>query len=45
MDAAVRCALAGPKPDLADARKYLYASGLSTRPGVAARPGHGRAPR
>jgi TPP-dependent pyruvate/acetoin dehydrogenase alpha subunit len=36
LDAAVRFALAGQKPDLADARKYLYASGLRTRPGVAA---------
>jgi pyruvate dehydrogenase E1 component alpha subunit len=35
--AAVRFALAGPKPDPADAREYLYASGLQTRPGVAAR--------
>jgi pyruvate dehydrogenase E1 component alpha subunit len=35
--AAVRFALAGPRPDPADAREYLYASGLQTRPGVAAR--------
>jgi acetoin:2,6-dichlorophenolindophenol oxidoreductase subunit alpha len=44
MEAAVQCALAGPKPDLADARKYLYASGLRTRPGVAARPEQGKEP-
>jgi acetoin:2,6-dichlorophenolindophenol oxidoreductase subunit alpha len=37
VEAAVRFALAGPKPDPADAREYLYASGLQTRPGVAAR--------
>jgi pyruvate dehydrogenase E1 component alpha subunit len=37
IEAAVRFALAGPKPDPADAAEYLYASGLSTRPGVAAR--------
>jgi pyruvate dehydrogenase E1 component alpha subunit len=38
LDAAVRFALAGQKPDPADAREYLYASGLRTRPGVAVRP-------
>jgi TPP-dependent pyruvate/acetoin dehydrogenase alpha subunit len=37
VEAAVRFALSGPKPDPADARQYLYASGLQTRPGVAAR--------
>jgi TPP-dependent pyruvate/acetoin dehydrogenase alpha subunit len=37
VEAAVRFALASPKPDPADARQYLYASGLQTRPGVAAR--------
>jgi len=37
VEAAVRFALAGPKPDPADARQYLYASGLQTRPGVATR--------
>ena len=37
MAAAVRFALAGPKPDPADSREYLYASGLRTRPGVAVR--------
>jgi acetoin:2,6-dichlorophenolindophenol oxidoreductase subunit alpha len=45
VEEAVRSALAGPKPDLADARKYLYASGMRTRPGVAARPEQGKAPR
>jgi pyruvate dehydrogenase E1 component alpha subunit len=45
MDEAVRYALAGPKPDLADARKYLYASGTRTRPGVAVRPEQRRTPR
>lgn len=35
LDAAVEFALAGPKPDPADARQYLYASGLRTRPGIA----------
>jgi TPP-dependent pyruvate/acetoin dehydrogenase alpha subunit len=34
--AAVRFALAGPKPDPGQAGEYLYASGLRTRPGVAA---------
>jgi TPP-dependent pyruvate/acetoin dehydrogenase alpha subunit len=42
LEAAVRFALAGPKPDPADALEYLYASGLRTRPGVAARPGRVR---
>jgi TPP-dependent pyruvate/acetoin dehydrogenase alpha subunit len=37
VEGAVRFALSGPKPDPADARQYLYASGLQTRPGVAAR--------
>jgi TPP-dependent pyruvate/acetoin dehydrogenase alpha subunit len=37
VEAAVRFALASPKPDPADARAYLYASGLQTRPGVATR--------
>lgn len=37
VEAAVAFALAGPKPDPADALKYLYTSGLQTRPGVAAR--------
>ena len=37
LDEAVRFALAGRKPEPADAREYLYASGLRTRPGVAAR--------
>jgi pyruvate dehydrogenase E1 component alpha subunit len=37
VEAAVRFALAGPRPDPADAGQYLYASGLRTRPGVAAR--------
>jgi TPP-dependent pyruvate/acetoin dehydrogenase alpha subunit len=37
IEAAVRFALAGPKPDPAAAGDYLYASGLRTRPGVAAR--------
>ena len=36
--AAVQFALAGRKPDPADGQDYLYASGLRTRPGVAARP-------
>ena len=36
IEAAVRFALAGPKPDPAAAGEYLYASGLRTRPGVAA---------
>ncbi|HEX9033665.1 MAG TPA: thiamine pyrophosphate-dependent dehydrogenase E1 component subunit alpha [Streptosporangiaceae bacterium] len=35
--AAVAFALAGPKPDPADALAYLYASGMQTRPGIAAR--------
>jgi pyruvate dehydrogenase E1 component alpha subunit len=35
--AAVQFALAGPKPDPAHASDYLYASGLRTRPGTAAR--------
>jgi acetoin:2,6-dichlorophenolindophenol oxidoreductase subunit alpha len=38
LDEAVRFALAGQKPDPADARQYLYASGLRTRLGVAASP-------
>lgn len=38
VEAAVRFALAGPKPSVADASDYLYASGLRTRPGVAAMP-------
>jgi pyruvate dehydrogenase E1 component alpha subunit len=38
LDAAVEFALAGPKPDPADAREYLYASGLTARPGVTDRP-------
>jgi len=37
IESAVRFALAGPKPDPADASEHLYASGLRTRPGVAAR--------
>ena len=45
MEAAVRFALAGPKPDPADAREYLYASGRRTRPGVAARPAEETVPR
>jgi pyruvate dehydrogenase E1 component alpha subunit len=45
VEAAVRFALAGPKPGLADARKYLYASGVPARPGVAARPREERTPR
>jgi len=36
VEAAVRFALAGPKPDPADAAEYLYASGLRPRPGIAA---------
>jgi pyruvate dehydrogenase E1 component alpha subunit len=36
VEAAVQFALASPKPDPADALEYLYASGLQTRPGVAA---------
>jgi pyruvate dehydrogenase E1 component alpha subunit len=45
LDAAVRFALAGPKPDPADAREYLYASGLRTRLGVAPRPAERMVPR
>jgi pyruvate dehydrogenase E1 component alpha subunit len=45
LDSAVRFALAGPKPDPADACEYLYASGLRTRPGVAARPAEKTVPR
>jgi TPP-dependent pyruvate/acetoin dehydrogenase alpha subunit len=45
LDAAVRFALAGPKPDPADARDYLYASGLRTRLGVAAQPAERTVPR
>ena len=45
LDAAVRFALAGPKPDPADAREYLYASGLRPRLGVAARPAERAVPR
>lgn len=37
VEAAVAFALAGPKPDPADALRYFYTSGLQTRPGVAAR--------
>jgi len=37
VEEAVRFALAGPKPDPADAAEHLYASGLRARPGVAAR--------
>jgi TPP-dependent pyruvate/acetoin dehydrogenase alpha subunit len=37
VEAAVRFAVAAPKPDPADALAYLYTSGLRTRPGVAAR--------
>jgi pyruvate dehydrogenase E1 component alpha subunit len=37
IEAAVAYALAGPKPDPADAAEYLYASGLRARPGVATR--------
>ena len=36
VEAAVRFALAGPKPDPADAAEYLYATGLRPRPGIAA---------
>ena len=45
LDAAVRFALAGPKPDLADSSEYLYASGLRTRPGVSASPAERTVPR
>ena len=45
LDAAVRFALAGPKPEVADSREYLYASGLRTRPGVAASPEERMVPR
>ena len=36
IEAAVRFALAGPKPDPSQGGDYLYASGLRARPGVAA---------
>jgi acetoin:2,6-dichlorophenolindophenol oxidoreductase subunit alpha len=39
IEAAVQFALAGPKPDPADAAEHLYASGLRARPGVPARRG------
>jgi acetoin:2,6-dichlorophenolindophenol oxidoreductase subunit alpha len=45
LDAAVRFALAGQKPDPADACDYVYASGLRTRPGVAASPAERTVPR
>src|SRR3984957_17674993 len=45
LDAAVRFALAGRKPDPADACDYVYASGLRTRPGVSASPAERTVPR
>jgi acetoin:2,6-dichlorophenolindophenol oxidoreductase subunit alpha len=45
LDAAVRFALAGRKPDPADAAEYVYATGLRTRPGVAAAPAERTVPR
>ena len=45
LDAAVGFALAGLKPDPADACDYVYASGLRTRPGVAASPAERTVPR
>jgi acetoin:2,6-dichlorophenolindophenol oxidoreductase subunit alpha len=45
LDAAVRFALAGLKPDPAEACDYVYASGLRTRPGVTASPAERTVPR